>query len=334
MTLRELLGASILEAPTAIWNIARGDWLRLCNRTEKISRNPNGGGWKCEFEWSQILHVTHVFPAIGNLLMRRAFNDWPINLQPGLGGEGMPEVSFILPFRGRKRLPQLLTVLQSIAGQEGIALEAIVVEQDQESQIRADLPAWVKHIHLPHPQGDLHWRKCWAFNVGAQMARGRILICHDADIVCPSRYALEAARILDQGYESAYLQRFKFFLSRADSETVCGQVSIGSIRPDSVQHNWVGGTLAIKREQYEKIGGFDERFLDWTGEDVEFFDRCRAMNNYEYGFIPFIHLWHEVQPSSVGALREKNLEGFREVMKTAPLERIRQLKLQQLRKDG
>lgn len=325
LTARQLAGAAALDAAPALWHLASGNWLRLKNRHEHLTRNPSGPGWRCEFEWSSALHAVDVFPALGELLLHSAFKHWPIKMLPLRPVAKAPAVSFVLPFRGRKRLPQLLATLQSIAGQVGIDVEAVVVEQDQQHGVRADLPAWVSYLHLPHPQGDTRWRKCWAFNAGVQAARGDVLICHDADILCPAHYALTAKKLLEQGYGSAFPQRFLFYLNQPDSEGLYRSAGLRGIRPESVKQNWVGGTVAITRKHYAEIGGFDERFCDWTGEDVEFFDRCRARDSYRYGFIPFVHLWHESQPTKLGELRDNNLQEFREVMKIPAIERIRRL---------
>jgi hypothetical protein len=65
---------------------------------------------------------------------------------------------------------------------------------------------------------------------------------------------------------------------------------------DAVLQNWKGGTIAIRNSAFFRIGGFDEGFVDWGGEDDEFFDRCQSLNHCVYGFLPFVHQWHEVQP--------------------------------------
>ena len=44
------------------------------------------------------------------------------------------------------------------------------------------------------------------------------------------------------------------------------------------------------------IGGFDEGFVDWGGEDDEFYDRCGLLGHCRSGYLPFLHLWHPPQP--------------------------------------
>ena len=57
-----------------------------------------------------------------------------------------------------------------------------------------------------------------------------------------------------------------------------------------------GGSIALSRRVYEEIGGFDEEFVGWGGEDNEFWDRCLTRRIYPFAYLPLIHLWHELQP--------------------------------------
>jgi hypothetical protein len=66
--------------------------------------------------------------------------------------------------------------------------------------------------------------------------------------------------------------------------------------PERVFQNWKGGTIAISKEAFFSIGGFDEGFVDWGGEDDEFYHRCSAIRHFTFGYIPFVHLWHAPQP--------------------------------------
>ena len=57
--------------------------------------------------------------------------------------------------------------------------------------------------------------------------------------------------------------------------------------------------VAVAREAYLRIGGHDEAFLGWGGEDNEFYDRCRLLRFHPWGYLPFLHLWHAPQPGKV-----------------------------------
>ena len=46
---------------------------------------------------------------------------------------------------------------------------------------------------------------------------------------------------------------------------------------------------------------FDEGFVDWGGEDDEFYDRCQLVGHCRAGYLPFVHLWHAPQAKRMAA---------------------------------
>ena len=63
-----------------------------------------------------------------------------------------------------------------------------------------------------------------------------------------------------------------------------------------VQNLEAGGSLAITRETFYAVGGFDESFVGWGGEDNEFWERAQTRKVWSFGYMPIVHLWHEPQP--------------------------------------
>jgi len=63
-----------------------------------------------------------------------------------------------------------------------------------------------------------------------------------------------------------------------------------------VQNLEAGGSIAIARDKYWQIGGFDEAFIGWGGEDNEFWERAQTLKVWNYGYLPMVHLWHTAQP--------------------------------------
>jgi GT2 family glycosyltransferase len=216
--------------------------------------------------------------------------------------------------------------VRSILAQQGASVECIVIEQSNVALARHAMPPGTRYLHLPHPQGDPGWRKSWAYNVAAKQARAKVLVCHDGDILVPTGYAQAVLETLDRGFDNAFIQRFLFYLNRADSQRVQETNQLSGCCPDDVRHNWVGGTLAIRRDAYFAIGGFDERFVDWGGEDNEFHSRCAALRQCRFGFVPFVHLWHPPQANKSGAGREAAVELMNKRLAIAPAERIKELR--------
>ena len=255
--------------------------------------------------------------------MRRAFSQWPVRFEPAVvQAAEQPELSFIIPFRGTDRLPQLRTTVRSILAQENVRVECIVVEQSNQSEALEALPTGVRYIHLPHPTGDPGWRKSWAYNEAARIARAPVLVCHDGDIVVPVGYGRALLNTLMRGFDSVHIQRLLFYLDVADSKRVIGSGSLAGCVPEEIRHNWVGGTLAIRKDAYFSIGGFDERFVNWGGEDVEFFDRCSTLRQCRHGFVPFVHIWHPPQANKSGAGRVEAATMLKEMLDVPAARRI------------
>ncbi|MEQ9409410.1 MAG: galactosyltransferase-related protein [Fuerstiella sp.] len=277
---------------------ANGDplWLHLCNRNESLEENPQGPGVYCPWRWTSDLHACKVNPAYGRRLAERAFADWPIEFADQPRDDAAPRVSFIVAHEGHARLNHVLWTVRSILAQRHVSVECLVIDQSADPVFGNSLPAAVQHVHRPRPEGLTGWRKSWALNQGARLASGEILVFHDGDIVCPAGYAQALlAQMKDAG--AASIQRFLFNLNQGDTQRLFDSGSWPeNFQPERIRQNWEGGTIAVRREAFFELGGYDEAFVGWGGEDNEFFNRCRAVGHLTYGFVPFVHLWHQSQP--------------------------------------
>jgi N-terminal domain of galactosyltransferase len=336
VSLRRLGAATVLELPRYLaWLARAGGWASARNRHEPLRQNPMGLGLRCDFEFTSGLNTCTVFPWLGRRLMAAALKEWPIQLADQAVTPGCPQLSVLLPFRGEDRLPLLLATRRSWLAQS-VPVECIVIEQANESILEGHLPPGVRHLHLPHPTGDEGWRKSWAYNSGAATARTDMLVCHDADILVPQGYARQILDCAAQGFDSLHIQRFLFYVGAETSARIVESGQVVPCVPLDVRQNWLGGTLAIRREAYFRIGGFDERFVDWGGEDNEFFDRCTTLRQTCFGFLPFVHLWHAPQANKFGAGRDAAVAFMKERMAIPAVQRVAQLRgaLQALRISG
>jgi hypothetical protein len=271
-------------------------WVHLHNRIEQIEVNPQGPGVRCLWEHSSRLHACEILPHWGSRLLKRVQQDWSFSFAShNLSSGRTPQVSFVFAHAGRDRLPQLCQVIRSAFAQRNVAIECIVVDLTKDS-ILSELPQGTigQHVDTSHlPEG---WYKSWAYNIGARMARGDILVFQDGDIVMPDRYAAELVRTYQSGtWNAASLQRFLFYLSQPATEHFIRTNSPDYDAPVAISQNWKGGTISIRRESFFDIGGFDEGFVGWGGEDDEFYSRCISAGHCRFGYIPFIHLWHPPQ---------------------------------------
>lgn len=276
------------------------DYLALCNRREQLQVAPDGSGYRCDWQWTSDLHAPKVMPALGRALMRRALADHPIaqaTLPVESRGAGS-QVSFVIGHRGSARLPHLLATLGSIAAQRDASVECIVVEQDALSQLAGQLPEWVSHIHTPPPALDMPYCRSWAFNIGAKQARGELLVLHDNDMLVPEDYAAQLLARVRGGYDVVNLKRFIFYLNAAHTDAIfAGRSRLLSQPPEAITQNLeAGGSVAITRDAFDAIGGMDESFIGWGGEDNEFWERAQTLRVWPFGCLPLVHLWHAAQP--------------------------------------
>lgn len=335
-SLRQKAGAIIYDIPRLLWALRpgrslqkrAGPWVRMRNRNETLTGHQEGGGVLCNWKWTSDIHVAKVYPIAGRALLRRALRDWPI----AFGEEprrqcGDIAVSFIIGHRGLNRLPHLLTTLRTVASQMNVSVECVVVEQVKVPEIRALLPDWVRYLHTPPANPDMPYCRAWAFNEGASIAKGKLLILHDNDIIVPRDYSAELMKIRNGGYEVINLKRFIFYLDRPHSEgIVTGQLNLAARPPVSVRQNLeAGGSLAITRDAYFAIGGFDEDFVGWGGEDNEFWERASTLRVWPFGSLPFIHLWHESQPEKTLGDEAPGMQRYWEATAVPPQLRIEHL---------
>lgn len=300
-SLRQRLGACVYDLPRFIWAMrpsTRHPWVLMRNRDECLVGDGQRLGALCKWQWTSDLHIAKVFPSLGRALMKRATRDRPVEFQSEPSrNETTTDVSFVIGQRGVQRLPHLLLTIKSIAAQRDASLECVVVEQSAKPEVKDALPSWVRYVHTPLPYPEMPYCRSWAFNVGARAARGRVLVLHDNDMLVPNGYCQEILARYRDGYEVMNLKRFIFFLAEDHTRRVLSNNgSLVDEAPESIMQNSEGGgSIAITRDAYFSIGGFDESFVGWGGEDNEFWQRAQTRRVWLYGYLPLVHLWHPPQ---------------------------------------
>lgn len=335
---RQMLGALIYDVaafllrtylPTKTKLLPPWAWNK--NRQDKLIPGPDGEGICCPWEHTRDLHVAKVFPVCSTLLLKRMLRDWPIALvdYPQHSSDEI-DVSFIIGHRGLARLPHLLLTLKSIAAQRNASIECIVVEQSYGPEIREKLPGWVRYVHTQTASVEYLYNRSWTLNEGVRNAKGKVVVLHDNDMLVPQDYASEFVRLVSKGFEVVNLKRFIANLDQPSSKHVFySQLLNGDLRSESILQNaTAGGSIGILKSAYEAIGGMDEDFVGWGGEDTEFWDRCQTLQVANYCYMPIIHLWHISQPGKafVRGLGTSTADIFESRMKISTSDRIRLLK--------
>jgi GT2 family glycosyltransferase len=140
--------------------------------------------------------------------------------------------------------------------------------------------------------------RSWTFNVGEKQARGSVIVLHDNDMLVPADYSSQILTRVAQGYEVVNLKRYIFYLNESHTRSIFDEAtSLLKEAPEAIVQNLeAGGSVAITRDAYERIGGMDESFIGWGGEDNEFWERAQTCKVWPYGYLPIVHLWHPAQP--------------------------------------
>lgn len=306
----------IYELPKYMYLLARGknEYLKITNRIEKISLGPDGIGYVCLWPYTSKLHAPILLPRLGQALLYNAINEWSFSNNNEREIEEHLDMTVVIGHRGEERIQHLLTTIASLAAQKDVAIECIVVEQDRECKLVDYLPRWVRHVHQKTGSLDEQYNRSAAFNYGVTYARGDILLLHDNDMIIPEDYCKETLQIMRKGYDAVNPKRFVFYLNQEDSNSVMDNFrGIGRYKPEYIVQNLeAGGSVAITKSGYLEIGGMDEDFVGWGGEDNEFWDRASYLRKWIWGYLPVIHLWHKPQglkkvPNNQNVSRAKQL---------------------------
>lgn len=302
-------------------------FLALCNRHEVLEPAPQDCGYNCCWAFTSHLHAPTVLPSLGQRLLQRCLEYAPIAQRSDPPAfSTAPQVSVLIGHRGLERLPLLLATLESLAGQRQVSFECLVIEHSDHGGIRGQLPGWVRHHHCRVPPGT-PYNRSQTFNVGAQLAKAPVLLLHDNDMLVPADYLSRILQRLALGYAVVNPKRFIFYLSRQHSVALLAGTSTAVDHPPEaiVQNLEAGGSMAITRQAFEQIGGMDEGFVGWGGEDNELWDRCLTLPTWIWGYEPIVHLWHGPQPLKQRS-DNPNLERYYQRLAIPTDQRISELK--------
>lgn len=161
-----------------------------------------------------------------------------------------------------------------------------------------------------------------AINDAAKKAKGDIFVIVDGDIIYDPEIIVQSIKALDK---SAWVVPYSKFINLSEQQTQellkANPKCPTNIEGPARKYNSVGGINVVPRKNFEKVHGFDERFVGWGREDDAF---ATAMNTLcgKYTRLPrsIYHLWHP----RVGTKGNPNIEYNNELLKRYKSEKTSQ----------
>lgn len=227
----------------------------------------------------------------------------------------LPEISIIIVnYRSGDCLLACLKSLQESAD-EFVRLEVIVVNNDEAENLK-ETCARFSFVRLVDNKSNVGFGS--AANRGAKYARGRILLFLNPDTRAEEDFFSKLLEEFDRNERMAILgPRLYTFMGRIQEWSAGCEVTFWDLLRNNAgipkskkvwessvkrEAHWVSGAaLAIKKEVFKNLGGFDENFFMYF-EDIDLCKRARALEKKVY-YYPELSILHAGGGSR---MREKN----------------------------
>ena len=144
-------------------------------------------------------------------------------------------------------------------------IEILVIEQDLKSKIQNEISKNVKHIFL---KNNFVYNKSWAINIGVKLAKYENLVIADDDILIQRNTFIKSIYLLNL-FESVNPFGKLFDLSIKTSNLLIENKEVDLSKCDNYRRNinYASALFLIRKKAFNYIGGCEEEFEGWGGED-------------------------------------------------------------------
>lgn len=200
-------------------------------------------------------------------------------------------VTYVIGYRHRiDRIINLRKVLEWLSSFNNV--DIIIVEQDKYSKI-SHLNLRATHVFI---KSDKPYNRSWAFNVALKRNRNPVIIFGDCDIVMDPQ---ELVNSINELNNFDVISPYSSVLDLTPEETnypfnMLPKIErAGRGENDNQKINLCGGIVIFKTESILKIGGWNEDFIGWGGEDDFQTIKVKKLG-LTYKEMPYrcYHFWH------------------------------------------
>lgn len=128
-----------------------------------------------------------------------------------------------------------------------------------------------------------------------QLDTPSLFVFNDADTICPPAQIREAMRLAEEASGLVFAYDLYCRVNQAQTEFYREHQN-GDILKLPVERTILNsgsmGCVAISRACFEEVGGFDESYVGWGYEDLDFATRCNRLWPNRRVSGPVFHLWH------------------------------------------
>jgi hypothetical protein len=163
-------------------------------------------------------------------------------------------------------------------------LETLVIEQDEQPRVDAGrLPSSCRVCFVRNTGP---FNKSWGFNVGFRAVSAEVLVFADADLLVNHRHLTDALEACAEGCEA--IRPWTDIVDLTEDETrslVAGSLDVNTLHLPARRGRsrageyppFCGGVYVMRAGVYERLGGGDERFHGWGGEDDAMSAKVKAL---------------------------------------------------------
>jgi len=199
--------------------------------------------------------------------------------------ERLDNIAYIVAFRtGNQQREHALQFTLRRVREYFPSIEILVVEQDEQPRLSLDKSLRADQVFIRNAGA---FNKSWAFNCAVRHTVKEVLVFADADIFLEREGYLECFRAI------------KEFDAVTPNKRDISNVSLDMNATNPIQflhtrklYTFAGGILIMTRTAFDQIGGWDERFEGWGGEDDAMshviYNRLKSKSFY----LPNYHIDH------------------------------------------